>query len=82
MLRIPIDSVNNSGSYDDDDYYYLMYDPDINEYVVEHRWHHWRPNGVDRGTEVLTIDALKRKSDTAHAKALIEIEQQGRYDQS
>jgi hypothetical protein len=79
MLRIPIHSVANAGSYDDDDNYYLMYDHEADEYYVEHQWHHWRPNGVDKGTSKLSMEQLKRDSSSAHEKALAEIERQKNY---
>ena len=60
----------NVGSYDDDDYYYLVTDENDGSTYIEHKWHHWRPSGVDQGTEKLTLAQLKRKSLQAYYAAI------------
>src|SRR5215212_9076415 len=58
-----------SGSYDDDDYYELVFEKAEASAIVRHRWHHWRPKRIDQRSEELTLEQLKTKSFQAYERA-------------
>lgn len=59
-----------SGSYDDDDYYELVFNDTETSAVILHTWHYFRPKGNKQGTEHLTLNELKKEYSEAHAKAV------------
>jgi hypothetical protein len=62
-----------SGSYDDDDLYYLVRDEETGEFFILHRYHYWRPSGVDQGETRISLEQFEKMDPELFEKAQAEI---------
>lgn len=69
MRKVYLDMTSKGNGWDET-YYFLVFDEEAAELYVERSWHNWSPNGIDEGSENITLAELKGRKESAYQKAV------------